>query len=92
MAEITVRCNPPKGYRGDIRFIFGINDENIGEGAPGDEVRLTMPAGVQNVLVLVTNGSLNSLTGETRLEIKDGLRLRCKYSLFTKKATLMIDD
>lgn len=91
-ARISILCNAPKGMRGELKFIFGINDEKIGEGKADEIVELEVPAGVQDLLVMVTNGPMNCISDTTRIEAADGRKFKIKYSLFTKRAMLALRD
>ncbi len=87
-AKITITCNPPKGFRGKTEFIFGINDEKVGGGYSGDTVTIELPKGQYEILVLVRDEALNSLTGTTPIDACCDLSFKVKYHRFVKKAAL----
>ncbi len=91
MDKVNVRfsCNPPAGFRGKVQFMFAVNDETVAEGYAGDTVSAELPRGPVVIQVLVRNEGLNSMSGETRLNLEDDVAFRLKYALFGKKATLV---
>ncbi|MCQ2079393.1 MAG: hypothetical protein MJZ38_04980 [archaeon] len=90
-STLTILLNPPKGFRGRIHFMIGINDEMIGEGYANETIQVTVPAGVNEVSVLVRNEGTNSMQGSTVLDASRDLSLKIKYGLFSKKAELVLN-
>lgn len=90
-ATISILCNPPKGFRGDIEFIIGHNDEIIGKGRVDETIDITLPLGKYNLLALVKNEGLNSLSDTTLIELNGNLSLKFKYHFFSKRANLVLN-
>lgn len=90
-STLTILLNPPKGFRGKVHFIIGINDEMIGEGYANETIEVQVPAEVIDVSVLVRNEGINSLQGITTLDATGNLSLKIKYGLFSKKAELVLN-
>ncbi len=90
-ATLTILCNPPKGFRGKVHFMFGINDETIAEGYANDLLTAEVPKGRHDITVLVRNEDLTSMNGVTSLLVEGDVSLRIRYALFGRKAVLVLN-
>ena len=87
--SITILCNPPRLYRGEVNFNIGVDDEIVAKGKAGETVTVQIGKGLRNISLWIENGTSNTFGGTTPVQPYEGMSLKIRYGIMSNTVKLV---